>query len=313
MSSIGTEDDLCCIACGAPLSGRAGFAAIDRLHGTPGQFAVLVCSSCGSGTTAPPVRPSELASYYPVGYGPHDDPRHPAARIASWAIRKWQVKRALTSFPLRALGSARTGRGIDVGCGRGDIAAGLIARGWSMTGIEPSPGAAENARARGVEVHIGTLSDVQLQPANFDAAVLRHSLEHTYDPLADLERLSAALVPGGLLAITVPNFGCWQARRFRSRWYHLDVPRHRAHFTKTGLERLLRHAGFAVVECSTSTSSVGLPATIQYAIAARCLFPDGLRLRIASGLCVAALPVARVLDSRAGAGDQLHVLASSQA
>ncbi len=74
------------------------------------------------------------------------------------------------------------------------------------------------------------------------------------------------------------------------------------HCTLLGLTAALEHAGFNVTGSSTSTSSVGLPATIQYALFGRCLFPAGLALRVATGLCVVAFPLARALDS--GGGDQ---------
>ena len=80
--------------------------------------------------------------------------------------------------------------------------------------------------------------------ATYDAAVFRHSLEHVTDPVGALRRVRKALRPGGLVLISVPNFGCWQRRRFGSRWHHLDLPRHRVHFTHAGLERALEKAGF---------------------------------------------------------------------
>ena len=156
-----------------------------------------------------------------------------------------------------------------------------------MTGVEPSADAcAAAARARRRRPRRARSTRVALEPAAYDLAVFQHSLEHTAEPLADLERVGAALAPGGVVVVTVPNFGGWQARRFRDRWYHLDLPRHRTHFTERGLRLLLERAGLRVQRLATSTSSVGLPATLQYALAGRCLFPGGLGLRIASGLCV---------------------------
>lgn len=305
----GAEQALQCLACGSPLSGRQGFAARDRLHGTPGRFAVIVCATCGSGTTAPAVTATQLGAYYPPVYGPYEDPFNPFIRLASTVIRGWQSRRAAQAFPLRALLAASPGSGVDVGCGRGDMAASLIAHGWRMTGVEPSHDAAIHARARGVEVQVGTLADVELEPARFDAAIFQHSLEHTIDPLADLTRLNAALKPGGIAIITVPNFANWQARRLRSCWFHLDVPRHRVHFTDTGLVRLLERAGYEVLEQRTSTSAAGLPASLQYVVAGHCLFPAGLPLRVASGLCAISQPFAALADRIGGGGDQLHVLA----
>ena len=279
---------------------------VDRLENTPGVFEVVRCRACGTGRTLP--EDADLAALYPDTYGPYDERMGLVAGTISRVIRSLQRRRAFSSAPLDAL-PAHTGRVVDVGCGRGDLAAGFIDRGWQATGIEPSAGACAAARARGVDARQGTLSDVALEPAAYDAAVFQHSLEHTPDPVGDLARTHAALVPGGLALITIPNFSSWQRRRLGNRWYHLDLPRHRTHFTPRGLGALLERAGFEVVELTSSTSTVGLPATVQYALFGRCLFPGGLALRVAAGLCVLALPLARLLDRLGGGGDQLHVVA----
>lgn len=270
---------------------------------------MVVCDGCASAITTPVVGADALGAYYPAAYGPYQDPSGTVTKLISSGIRSWLAWRAFRAFPLSAIARMAPGRGIDIGCGRGDLAAGLIARGWRMAGVEPSAEAAAAAAGRGVDVRTGTLADVELEPGRYDAAVFQHSLEHTPEPLADLQRVLAALRPGGVVAITVPNFGNWQPRRLRSRWYHLDVPRHRTHFTARGLGELLRRAGFQPPELRTATSAVGLPATVQYAVAGRCLFPDGLGLRVASGLCVLALPLAVVADRFGGGGDLLHAVA----
>jgi SAM-dependent methyltransferase len=281
----------------------------DRLHGTSARHGVALCPGCGAGITLPRVSDDQLAAFYPDDYGPYDERMRPAERVASRMIRAFQARNAMRSAPLSALRGRSAGRGLDVGCGRGDLAAALVARGWAMAGVEPSPVACAAARARGVDARCGTLSSVQLAPGIYDAVVFMHSLEHTNDPVTALQDVAAALAPGGLVLITVPNFGGWQARRFRSFWYHLDLPRHRIHFTASALERALAAARLDVVLVSTSSSPVGFPASLQYRRFGRCLFPAGFALRAALGLCALTLPVTLALDRRAGPGDLLHAVA----
>jgi hypothetical protein len=71
-------------------------------------------------------------------------------------------------------------------------------------------------------------------------------LEHLEDPGAALARISGWLKPGGGLLVGVPNLGSLQALLGGARWYHLDVPRHRVHFTLDGIYRLLASHGFEV-------------------------------------------------------------------
>ena len=309
MTTFEPETELRCPACDALLDSGASFHGVDRLHRTGGQFEVRCCDACGTGVTLPSATPAELAAYYPSGYGPYDDSLGVVTGAISRAIRWWQGRRALEGAPLHALAGRPVGRAVDIGCGRGDLAGVLVRRGWQVTGIDPSESACRAARRRGVDARPGTLGDVDLERDAYDAAIFHHSLEHSADPSGDLATAVRALRPGGLVLITVPNFGCWQRRRFGNRWYHLDLPRHRIHLTAQGLGAALSRAGAELESLTMSTSTVGLPATIQYRLAGRCLFPSGLALRVASGLCVLCLPAAWILDRAQGGGDQLHAVA----
>jgi SAM-dependent methyltransferase len=276
----------------------------------PGEWEVVVCGSCGAGVTRPDAGEAELAGYYPSGYGAYGATQGPLVRLISGAIRGWQAFLRFRTVPLEVLRTLPAGRALDVGCGRGDLGAALIARGWEVTGVEPSADACEYARGRGIDARRGGVADAGLEAGAYHAAILQHSLEHLTDPVSDLRRVAAALRPGGLLLVTVPHFGGWQRRRFGSRWYHLDLPRHRVHFGPTALRTAIEGAGLRLDRLDTSTSTVGLPATIQYALAGRCLFPTGLPLRVASGLCAATYPLARLLDRVGGGGDVLHAVAT---
>jgi SAM-dependent methyltransferase len=303
-----TRCPVCGGALGTPLLGSP-----DRLHGVSGSFAVSRCESCGLGVTLPgALRSEQLAAFYPNTYGAYGLPRG-VLGLCSAAIRALQSWQALRTAPLGQLTEMPPGRLLDVGCGRGDLGSWFIRRGWTAVGVEPSAEACALARTRGVDARPGTLAEVELAPASFDAVVFRQSLEHVSDPLADLRRAHAALREGGMLIISVPNFGCWQRRRFGGHWFHLDLPRHRFHFDADALRGALARAGFDEVVTCTSSSIAGLPASIQYLLAGRCLFPDGLRLRVAAALCALTLPVTWLLAYTAGAGDVLHAVACKRA
>ena len=300
---------IACPCCGGALDPQPVLAGPDRLHGVAGRFEVAACGRCGAGVTLPRLPAEELGAFYPAGYAPYDPATGRVVGLISAAIQRWQGWRALRTAPLSEARSVGPARAVDVGCGRGDLAAHLVGHGWRVTGIEPSGEACAAAAARGVDARQGTLEQVELEADAYDVAVFQHSLEHVVDPVGDLRRVRTALRDGGLVLVSVPHFDSWQRRRFRDRWYHLDLPRHRVHFTRAGLADALTAAGLRPVRLSTSTSAVGLPATLQYGVFGRCLFPDGLRLRVASGLCAATLPLSRLADRLAGDGDVLHAVA----
>lgn len=185
------------------------------------------CAGCGTAVTvAPPPGPEA----YETG-----SPR--LARLAAPILARFDRRR------LSLLGAPR-GSLLDVGAGRGRFVAAARGAGWAATGIEPSErGAAAALSVYGVELERGGLADAV---GSYDAVVLWHVLEHLDDPDGALARLSALVAPGGTLLVGVPNLASVQARIGGSRWYHLDLPRHRTHFTPAGLRALLARHGFVV-------------------------------------------------------------------
>jgi SAM-dependent methyltransferase len=297
-----------CPACGEKLVERAAIQGRDRLHGTPGSFEVRVCAACGSGRTFPLVGPNELGGLYPESYNAFALPDNHALRMLATALFRARYRRALGRGSLRALHAQTPGRLLDVGAGRGDLAVVLEERGWDVTGLEPSAEACEQGSRRGVRMVEGTLTTAQLE-GGFDAIVFQHSLEHVVEPREDLVRARELLREGGIVLVSVPNFGCWQRRTFGSAWFHLDLPRHRSHFTAAGLERLLAASGFREPRLSTSTTLDGLPTSVQYRLAGRRFFSGGLGSYAMFGLSLAVAPLSVVLDRLRGGGDQLDASA----
>jgi SAM-dependent methyltransferase len=297
-----------CLACGAALSGAPVLVGRDLMHGVPGTFEIMECPVCGSGTTLPIVGAEEIAAYYRDEYAPYALPRGPLAAVMS-AVQRGRDGR----FPLRELRHTASGTLLDVGCGRGDLAASWIAAGWQVVGVEPSPEACATAHARGVQTLTGTLDTVTLGPESVDAAVFRHSLEHVLDPGLDLRRVHAALRPGGRVAVIVPNFGSWQRRAFGDRWFPLELPRHRTHFTAAGLRSALEQAGFVGVDVRAATPFITTVWSLQLRLFDRCLTTRGAALLAGYLLSAPVSLLMRPVDHRLGGGDFLHAIGEKPA
>jgi SAM-dependent methyltransferase len=291
-----------CQACGGRLSREPALVGRDRMSGVAGTWTIHECASCGSGTTLPLAGEEELANFYPRDYAPYELPSGPLAVL----MRLLQSARN-RNFPLAQLGSdGRAGALLDVGCGRGDLAASWIEAGWNVLGIEPSMAAAEVARRRGATIHVGTLSTVDLGVAVVDAAVFRHSLEHVVAPRDDLRRVRDALRPGGNLAVIVPNWGSWQRRSFGDCWFPLELPRHRTHFTEAGLRAALEGAGYERIDVRPATPFITTTWSLQFRIFDRLLTRSGPAL-LAGYACSAPIAaMSKLLDTLKGGGDFLH-------
>ncbi|HET9104845.1 MAG TPA: class I SAM-dependent methyltransferase [Solirubrobacteraceae bacterium] len=130
-------------------------------------------------------------------------------------------------------------RVIDAGAGQGRFVSRAREAGYDAWGFDPHP--------RGDAVAEASFDDAPVQPGSADAVTLWHVLEHVPDSGAALDRARDWLRPQGGLIVAVPNLASWQAAIGGERWFHLDVPRHRLHFTPEGLARLLAGHGFEVI------------------------------------------------------------------
>lgn len=157
----------------------------------------------------------------------------------------------LHRFDARRLRLLRTSapppaRLLDAGAGRGRFVAAARRAGYDADGIEPDPARAAAAAQRGVALAVTDLETASVEPGSLDVVSLWHVLEHLEDPNAGVREVARWLRPGGVILVGVPNLASLQARLGGARWYHLDLPRHRTHFTPAGLEVLLRRHGLQV-------------------------------------------------------------------
>jgi SAM-dependent methyltransferase len=214
------------------------FSAQDFITGH--KFEVAHCVACGFAVTTPQPAPSEIGNYYPCGYyGALGDRRFPkVVEVLQEALYTHRVRKIEA-----ALG--KKGRVLDVGCGRGWLLKEFRRQGWEVQGTELSDSAATYARqVLNLPVETGSLDTIGFPANHFDAVTLWHVLEHVSDPRAILAEVNRVLKPGGVLLVSVPDFSGFEARFFRDKWFHLDVPRHVTHLTKDTLERALCGAGF---------------------------------------------------------------------
>ncbi len=225
-----------CPACGGPLERWRTVPGSDPA--LPGDYALDRCRACGTAVTLAPV-PDEAHESGAYGGGA---PR--LSRLVRPVLRLFDRRRLAL---LERAGATTPGRLLDVGAGRGRFVAHARSVGWYAHGIEPSQRGVDGAAALGIELVHAEIRTADVPPASLDAVTLWHVLEHLDDPVLALESIAGWLRRGGLLLVGVPNLASVQARVGGARWYHLDVPRHRTHFTARGLAALLRAHGFEPV------------------------------------------------------------------
>lgn len=149
-------------------------------------------------------------------------------------------------------------RVLDVGCATGYVARELVAHGCTVSGLEISEEAAEQAKPHLQRLVIGDLETLDLVGefgrASFDAVMFGDVLEHLRDPVPVLSQTRELLAPGGFIVISIPNIAHGDVRLalLQGRWDYRPLglldETHLRFFTRVGVERMLWEAGFASVE-----------------------------------------------------------------
>jgi 2-polyprenyl-3-methyl-5-hydroxy-6-metoxy-1,4-benzoquinol methylase len=167
---------------------------------------------------------------------------------------------------LRWMSQLPPGRVLDLGCSGGRLSARIRELGHHVTGVD----LLELPEVRDRLDHFVAADLDQGMPAEaladgpFDAVLAADVLEHVREPEQLLEQIRGVLAPGGALIVSVPNFGHWYARA-RTLLGLFDYDQrgildrgHVRFFTRRGLRRRLRSAGFTVVR----ERATGLPLDV---------------------------------------------------
>lgn len=152
--------------------------------------------------------------------------------------RTWEgLARALLTLAPRK-------RYVDLGIGDGLLTLMLAEVAERVTAVDLSPRMLEQlaarARAAGldnIDFVEGELEDLPLPDRAFDVAVLSQALHHAEQPLRSLREAHRILAPGGrLLVLELLAHG--------EEWVRDKLQHRHLGFTETGLEELIRTAGF---------------------------------------------------------------------
>lgn len=191
----------------------------------------------------------ELSEYYPATFEAYSK--------APWIIRV--LKRVKYASDIRSIlreihqGLKTPPTFFEIGAGKGDFLYYTRSQGFRVSGLEPSEyGVSYAATEYGLEIFPGYLSDYLRgyhQERAYDVVLARHVIEHMNDANDSVRQIREKLLkPGGLLVLKLPRLDSWEFGLFGTTWHGLDLPRHRFHFTRAGIEKLLKSVGYSAVK-----------------------------------------------------------------
>jgi SAM-dependent methyltransferase len=251
MSSQGADGS----GVGCVLCGDARLLPALELNG----YTIAKCQVCGLLQVRPMPQDAVLSAHYAADEYFRGDGSQGYDDYAA-------VRKALTPLFSRRMAAIAAhlgdhGRLLDFGCAAGYFLDTAEAAGWQADGVEVSPAMAARAAARPGRLVVDSAAALPDRP--YDAIALWEVVEHLTDPLGALRDLRGRLRAGGMIALSTPNTGNWQAVRNPCAWEGFRPPSHLTFLTRETLRRLLETAGFAQVDVVPTAPSPTLPSLLE--------------------------------------------------
>lgn len=212
----------------------------DLFQFKPGRFSVDECGDCGHVFQNPQLTPQGLSFYYRDFYDGLD-----AEALEALLGSTPQVYEARARM---VIGHGDPSAWLDVGGGNGHLC--CVSRDvWPKTrfdGLDLSSGMELAARRGWVDrAYNGLFPDLApTLTAEYDVVSMSHYLEHTMDPIREIQAASNALRADGLLLIEVPDPESCFRKLLGRFWLPTFQPQHLHLLPVKALERLLRASGF---------------------------------------------------------------------
>ena len=147
---------------------------------------------------------------------------------------------------------------LDVGSNRGIFVRAFLdaAPNASVLAMEPDERVAQScAGLDRTELLVSRTEDAALESERFDVVHSCHTIEHLAHPQAVLADHWRTLKPGGLLVLDAPNIAHLEEDDIIEEWF---IDKHLYHFSARTLIRLVRAAGFDIVEAPDAKDRANL-------------------------------------------------------
>ena len=225
-----------------------------------GPFQAVKCRTCGLVFTNPQPDKGLIKEHYQEDYYKEWLEKQMKRRIPMWRKRLKEL-----------LKYRQSGHLLDVGFGSGTFLRLAKESGFEVYGTEISEYACRYVKETyGIEVFRGDLEEARFPPTRFDVVTLWHALEHLPDPMGTLKEIHRILKKDGLLVVAVPNLNniitrvlYFLAKGKKLKLFSIHAKElHLWHFSPRSLSRLLKEAGYVILDTKLDLAQIELPKKI---------------------------------------------------
>lgn len=228
-----------------PVCAAAGYQQKHAL----GRWRIVECNNCSFVYVNPRLQKSELLKIYSSNYfdnrefGYYHYTENKELRKKNF--QKW-ISDALPFFK-----SHQPSKALDIGCAAGYCLEVFQQHSWQPYGIELDKVLASELRMKGFQIFDTPL--VQLQTnERFDLISLFDVLEHLTDLDYNMRKMHSLLKEDGVLVLVTPDYGSWQRKLFRRKWFQFKPLEHINYFTLSTLQKLATNNGFQIISSKRS-------------------------------------------------------------
>ena len=218
-------------------------------------FSAMRCKSCGLVYLNPRPSITEFEKIYPPSYHAIDFSKKNFGFVYSVRSRLEAGR-----FLRRCRHLPEDARILDVGCGDGfhlNLLRKFGRKGWKLEGVDIDKRAVAAATRSGLQVHLGTIEDIDLPCESYDLVFMIQTIEHIEKPGEVLLAIKKLLRKGGQLIIVTDNTDSIDFKLFKSSyWGGYHFPRHWNLFNGNSLTKLAKKTGFEIQDLTTIISPV---------------------------------------------------------
>ena len=131
---------------------------------------------------------------------------------------------------------------LEVGCGYGYLLGEAGPYFEYRAGTEFSPEGVKQSSTKADVVYEGGIEQLP-SDSRFDCVIATHVIEHVYQPLDFVQKLSDHVKPGGTMVLAAPDMGGMLRKAMGKRWASFKVPEHVLYFDADTLSSVMRDAG----------------------------------------------------------------------